>query len=145
MLLQLLIGSIAILVSMGVIVGFVALAVKMLPTADALVSSINFPQLRLFTMLSASVILILAASTVCVWLWAVLFRTLGVFSSLEEAVYFSLVSISTVGYGDVVVQKEWRVLSGFVAVNGLLAFGIFTAFLIEVMRKLSKPLMDHDL
>ncbi|MEO1398607.1 MAG: ion channel, partial [Pseudomonadota bacterium] len=34
---------------------------------------------------------------------------------------FSIVSFTTVGYGDVVVDKGWRILSGFVSINGLLA------------------------
>ena len=77
------------------------------------------------------------ANTVCVWLWAILFYGLGVFHTFEEAVYFSMVSFTTVGYGDVVVERDWRILSGFVSVNGLLAFGVFTAVLIEIIRGLS--------
>jgi hypothetical protein len=67
----------------------------------------------------------------------------GVFPTLEEAVYFSMVSFTTVGYGDVVVDKGWRILSGFVAINGLLAFGIFTAVLIEVIRSLTNRFMPR--
>lgn len=144
MLVQLIIGSAAILASMGVLVGFVSVAMRMLPAANSVLTNLNYPLIRLFILLSSAVILILAASTVCVWLWAILFQVLGVFDTLEEAIYFALVSISTVGYGDVVVGKEWRVLSGFVAVNGLLAFGIFTAFLIELMREASKQFIKSN-
>ena len=48
-----------------------------------------------------------------------------------------MVSFTTVGYGDVVAKHGWRILSSFVAVNGLLAFGVFTAVLIEIIRGLS--------
>jgi hypothetical protein len=51
-----------------------------------------------------------------------------------------MVSFTTVGYGDVVVEHSWRILSGFVSVNGLLAFGVFTAVLIEIIRGTVRPL-----
>ena len=85
MLVQLIIGSAAILASMGVLVGFVSVAMRMLPAANSVLTNLNYPLIRLFILLSSAVILILAASTVCVWLWAILFQVLGVFDTLEEA------------------------------------------------------------
>ena len=93
---------------------------------------------QFFIRFSAADILVLAASTACVWIWASVFRRLGVFSSFEQALYFSTVSFSTAGYGDIVVDKGWRIFSGNVAVNGVIAFGMFTAFLFEVIRNFSR-------
>ena len=142
MITQLMIGSATILATMAVLIAFVGLSMPMLRSLENTVSMKGFPRRRFFVVLSGTVLLILAANTLCVWIWALLFRFLAVFASLEEAVYFSMVSFTTVGYGDVVVNQDWRVLSGFVAVNGLLAFGIFTAFLIEMMHKVSRSLRD---
>ena len=142
MITQLMIGSATILATMSVLIAFVGLSMPMLRSLEKTVSMKGFPRRRFFVVLSGTVLLILAANTLCVWIWALLFRFLAVFASLEEAVYFSMVSFTTVGYGDVVVNQDWRVLSGFVAVNGLLAFGIFTAFLIEMMHKVSRSLRD---
>lgn len=134
---ELAIGTVAILASIAVLIGFVLAAIRLVRTAEVNHAGHRLIPWQFFKLLSGAVALVLIANTVCVWLWAVLFRLLGVFSTLEEAVYFSMVSFTTVGYGDVVVDKGWRILSGFVAVNGLLAFGIFTAVLIEIIRGLS--------
>lgn len=142
MLVQLFIGSLTILATMSVLVAFVSISITSLRRVQASALVKRFPRHRFLIIILGAVILILGANTLCVWIWAILFRTLGIFATMEEAVYFSMVSFTTVGYGDVVVEKGWRILSGFVAVNGLLAFGIFTAFLIELMRKISNRFAD---
>jgi hypothetical protein len=126
-----------ILASTAVMIAFVLLAIRLVRKAEANYSDRRPGIWQFFRLLSSAVILVLLANTVCVWLWAILFHLLGVFPTLEEAVYFSMVSFTTVGYGDVVVEHSWRILSGFVSVNGLLAFGVFTAVLIEIIRGLS--------
>ena len=71
-----------------------------------------------------------------VWLWATTFYHLHAFSTLEESVYFTLVSFTTLGYGDVVLPKGMRILGGMVEVNGMLNIGVLTALLIETIRTL---------
>ena len=73
--------------------------------------------------------------TVNVWIWAGAFLALGVFSSLEEALYFSLVSFTTLGFGDIILPEQWRLLSGFTATAGFILFGLGTAFLFEIMSR----------
>jgi hypothetical protein len=67
---------------------------------------------------------------------------LGIFETLEEAVYFALVSYTTLGFGDVLLEKEWRLLSGMAAANGLLNFGLLTALLVEALRHIRLGQMD---
>jgi len=45
------------------------------------------------------------------------------------------VSYTTLGFGDVLLPQEWRLLSGMAAVNGLLNIGLVTAFLVEGLRQ----------
>jgi len=73
--------------------------------------------------------------TIGVWLWAFTLLMLDVFHTLEMAVYFSLVAYTTLGFGDVLLPQEWRLLSGMAAVNGLLNIGLVTAFLVEGLRQ----------
>lgn len=134
---ELLIGTMTILASTAVVIAFVLVAIRLVRRAESRYADHKPGIWQFYRLLSSAVVLVLMANTVCVWLWALLFLWLGVFPTLEEAVYFSMVSFTTVGYGDVVVEKGWRILSGFVSVNGLLAFGIFTAVLIEIIRGLS--------
>lgn len=138
MITELAIGTLTIIASMAVMIGFVLAALRLMRRAETNYADHRPALWQFFLLLSVTVALVLVTNTICVWLWAGLFRFLGVFGTLEEAVYFSMVSFTTVGYGDVVVRDEWRILSAFVAVNGLLAFGIFTAVLIEVIRGLSE-------
>ena len=58
-------------------------------------------------------------------------------STIEEAIYFSMVTFASLGYGDVVIAEgPWRLLSGIQAMTGLLVFGWSTALLFTVVRSL---------
>ncbi|WP_102224124.1 ion channel [Acidimangrovimonas sediminis] len=72
--------------------------------------------------------------TMAVWIWALTLWGLGIFIHLETSVYFSLVAFTTLGFGDLLLPQEWRLLAGMAAANGLLNFGLVTATLIEALR-----------
>jgi hypothetical protein len=80
----------------------------------------------------------LASHTVQVWLWAFLLLWVEGLADIEEAVYFSLVSYTTLGYGDVILDRGFRVLGGMISVNGILLFGVTTAFLVSLFAGLLK-------
>ncbi|AWB47378.1 metal transporter [Gemmobacter aquarius] len=77
---------------------------------------------------------VVATTTAGVWLWAIVYDLLGVFATFEEALYFSIVSFTTLGFGDVILPHEWRILSGMTATNGFLNFGLMTALMVEAFR-----------
>ena len=81
---------------------------------------------------------LLAALSVAVWIWAAAYVGVGAFESLEPALYFSVVAFTTLGFGDITLPVEWRLLSGVSAANGLLLFGLSTAFLVEFLKQLSR-------
>lgn len=89
---------------------------------------------KLLLVMMAVSMMVLGLVTAGVWIWAVAFYGLGIFGTMEEAVYFGLVSFTTLGFGDVLLPKEWRLLSGMAAANGLLIFGLLTALLVEALR-----------
>ena len=76
--------------------------------------------------------------TLGVWLWAIVFEQMSVFSSMEEAVYYSLVAYTTLGLGDVVVPQEQRLLGGMTGANGFLMFGLMTAMLTDTLRHIRR-------
>ena len=80
--------------------------------------------------------------TIEIWAYAILYRLLGAFGDMETALYFSTVTFTTLGYGDVVLGKGWRLLAAIEAANGLLLFGWSTAFLITVIARV--PILRHD-
>jgi hypothetical protein len=40
------------------------------------------------------------------------------------------------GFGDVLLPQDWRILAGMTAANGFLNFGLLTALLIEALRQI---------
>ncbi len=81
------------------------------------------------------VLYILVVHTINVWIWASVFLLVGAFDTLEPALYFSLVSFTTVGFGDITLSHDWRLLSGLTAANGFLTFGWSTAYMVELVRR----------
>ena len=89
---------------------------------------------KLALVLTVTVFWVLGMVTIGVWLWAFALRFLGVFITMEASVYFSLVAFTTLGFGDILLPQEWRLLSGMAAANGLLNMGLLTAMLVEILR-----------
>lgn len=77
-----------------------------------------------------TVIGIFCIITVEIWLWALCFLWLGVLPNFQEALYFSTVTFSTLGYGDVLPAQEWRLFAALEGVNGFLLIGWSTAYLV---------------
>ena len=70
-------------------------------------------------------------------IWALVylaFVPINELASLEEAVYFSFVTFTTLGYGDITLSDGWRVLSGIEALNGIILVGWTTAMIFSVVQ-----------
>ena len=91
---------------------------------------------KLVLLLAGVSLWVLGVVTAGVWVWAGAMWGLGAFGTMEEAVHFSLAAFTTLGLGDVVPAREWRLLAGMEAANGLLNFGLLTALLIEALRQI---------
>lgn len=89
-------------------------------------------------LLSAVMMLTLLCNFVQMAIWATLFMFLGEFSDFTTALYHSGVNFATLGYGDIVMSKQWRMLGPIEAANGILMFGVstsvMTAAVIEVIK-----------
>ena len=76
------------------------------------------------------------AHVVEIGLWAVLFMMCGEFRYFGTALYHSAVNYSTLGYGDIVMSPEWRMLGPIEAANGALLFGVSTAMIFAVIQRM---------
>ncbi len=65
-----------------------------------------------------------------------MYRAIGALSDLEGALYFSAVTFTTLGYGDVVLQSSWRLLASFQGVNGIIMFGWTTAIIVALVHRI---------
>ena len=85
---------------------------------------------------------LMAIHTAQVWLYAVAYLSLDALPDLETALYFSTSSFTTIGYGDVVLDRKWRLVAAIEGANGLLLFGWSTAFLISITSRVRA--LEHD-
>jgi hypothetical protein len=70
-------------------------------------------------------------------LWAMLYLlnpVITVFTDLETAFYFSMVTFTTLGFGDVVLTGQWRTLASIQAANGVIIFGWTTALIFYFIQ-----------
>ncbi|MEP1327841.1 ion channel [Pseudophaeobacter sp.] len=87
---------------------------------------------------------ILFCHTLQVWIWAASFVWMGAIGDWNTAAYFSIVTYTTLGYGDIVLGNASRIFGAFVSINGLLGFGISTAFLVGSMSDFFKSSKDVE-
>lgn len=66
------------------------------------------------------------------------------FESLEKSIYFSLVTFTTLGYGDITISSTNRILSGFEAMNGIMLLGWSTTVLLSVMQFIAKNTFSKE-
>lgn len=69
-------------------------------------------------------------------IWAGFYNQAALFKDFETSFYFSLKSYSTVGYGDVLLPPNWRLLGTLEAVSGVLLCGLSAAFLFAIVDAL---------
>lgn len=91
---------------------------------------------RRLLMILAMALLTALALLVEILLWALLYRGLGLFPGLEGSLYFSGITFTTVGYGDMTLPACWRLFSVAEAVNGVLMAGWSTAQLVYVVQRI---------
>lgn len=77
-------------------------------------------------------------------LWAVFYYSRELFPDFETSLYFSLVSYAAIGYGDVLLPRNWRLLGAIEGVSGLLLCGISTAFIFAVINAMFKSRMQQQ-
>lgn len=86
-------------------------------------------------LISAVVIFLSLAGLLEAVVWAAAHLYLGVFGTLEEALYFSTVTLTTLGYGDITLDEQWRLFASLEAANGIILFGWSTALIFAVVQR----------
>lgn len=142
MLAQISIGFGIVILSVVIQVTFIEFAARRLRSKFGSNPMPEIAFVKFVTALSMVTIWLLIGIVTVVAIWTFLFLSIGVFTSIEESFYFSLVSFTTLGFGDITLPSEWRVLSGFVATDGFLLFGLNTAVMLEIIIRLRGHLDD---
>ena len=95
---------------------------------------------RLFIMVAAWIILLHLLEITA---WAVFFLWKEAMPDLSSALYFSAVTYTTTGYGDLVLPQEWRLLGGVEALTGILMCGWSTGVSFAVLSRMLRQ-VGHD-
>lgn len=76
-------------------------------------------------------------------LWAVALLLSGEISTFETAFYYSAENYTALGYGDIILSEQWRLLGPLEAINGLLLFGLSTGVMFAVMNRMILNRLHH--
>ena len=118
--------------------GTVAMArVYKSPAAHSDAVRLHQPLLRL----TVGIVLVFFLHILETLVWAGAYVALGAIGAPEEALYFSIVSFTTVGYGDVVLPPEWRILGASEAAAGTLMFGWSVGLPVILIERVTKQLV----
>jgi hypothetical protein len=67
--------------------------------------------------------------------WAAVYAWRGAMPDIQTAFYFSAVTYTTTGYGDLVLPPDWRLVGGIEALTGILMCGLSTGFFFAVVSR----------
>ena len=143
MLLQLTLGTIMIVATVVLHVAGVVLLIARLIRRypDHAVRLTTGRSIKILTIITLGLFVL---HSIEIWAWAALYLVVGEFSELSPAVYFSTVTFTTLGYGDMTLGPDWRILSGIEAANGIILFGASTAVMLAAFRRIIQDsLPDH--
>src|SRR5689334_20070364 len=95
-----------------------------------------WPSIKLFVHLAGAVVLLHLAE---IALWAFFYSWQAAMPDMTSALYFSGVTYTTTGYGDLVLAPEWRLVGAVEALTGILMCGWSTAFFFAVVARSLTP------
>jgi hypothetical protein len=73
--------------------------------------------------------------TIEIWVWASLFFASKAVVPFQDALFYSTVTFSTVGSGEIAVRPEWRLLASLEGINGFILIGWSTAYLVSASTR----------
>ncbi len=82
------------------------------------------------------VISIIALHGIEIWAFAFAYLAVGAVPGFENALYFSTISYSTVGYNDQHIAHDWRLLGAFESILGVILLGWSTAFFFRMLGRI---------
>jgi len=95
----------------------------------------SHPSLLLTWVMIATALVLMAAHTCEVIVWALAYRIVDAAPAGSGLIYFAFVNYTTLGYGDVLPKADWQLLGPMTAMNGVLLFGWSTAVIFQVLSR----------
>lgn len=82
------------------------------------------------------VLALIALHGIEIWAYAILYLSIDAVWGLENALYYSTMSYSTVGYNDDLIAKQWKILGAFESIAGMILLGWSTAFFFRFLGRI---------
>ncbi len=95
--------------------------------------------------ISGVLLLLLLGNLGQIAIWALLFIGLGEFDLFNTAFYHSAVNFTSLGYGDIVMSNQHRLLGALEALNGIIMIGISTAALTTPLKDVFSHSFKNEL
>ena len=92
-----------------------------------------WPGTWLFIRLAVWIVLLHLAE---IAVWAAMYVWNDALADVQSALYFSAVTYTTTGYGDIVLPQPWRLDAGIEALTGILMCGWSTGFFVAIVGRL---------
>jgi hypothetical protein len=132
--LQIILGSTVLIVAIFL---HVAVMVWLAQKLQKMLEGDRFPKTKKSLLIqSGAIFLLILSHTLHLYIWAFMLWWLGALPGHEEPIYFALVTYTTVGYGDVTLTEDYRIFGAMASVNGILAIGMTTAFLVGLFPRI---------
>jgi hypothetical protein len=132
--LVLLLGSAMVIVNLGIQVWAISWILRAYEKRDP--DRVHDHSMRRLTVVLSVMMLFLFLGHILQFgTWALLFWSVGEFEHFATAFYHSAVNFTSLGYGDIVMSEDWRLLGALEAANGVLMFGLTAGLVLSVMNK----------
>ncbi|UGY20481.1 potassium channel family protein [Bradyrhizobium septentrionale] len=133
MLLQLIVGSAVSAINIVLHSLFTVLVIGLM--RNVALSAAGRFGLQLSGVMVTTALILMVAHTLEIMVWSLAYLVIGAAPAGSNLLDFAFVNYTTLGYGDVIPVKEWRLVGPMAAMNGILMFGWSTAVLFEVLQK----------
>jgi hypothetical protein len=140
MVIQILLGCATVFVTMSIQIAAVVYMLQYLFSVLSDRGNNHYSKGKTTYVISMIMTMLFVGHMVQVAIWAVLFISLGEFSDFLTAFYHSMVNFASLGYGDIVMSEDWRLLGAIEASNGVLMFGLSAGAMLSIMSYL----LSHD-
>jgi hypothetical protein len=87
-----------------------------------------------FLLFGTAVFLLLSLHIIGVIWWAIVLTQLGLIHTAKDAIYFCANAYTTLGYGQVDLDPQYRIISPIIGISGLFTFAWTTSMLVNIVR-----------
>ena len=137
---DLIVSTVMVLITVGIHGSGIILLSKMLRLESQEEQAHHVPAFsaRAFLFMQLLVLALFALHGFEIWLYAIVYVLTGAVGDMASALYFATISYAAIGYSDVHISPDWRLVGAIEGINGLLLLGWSTAFFVAVVTRLGR-------